>query len=560
MADNKNIKDLTKVKREIPYSLVIVFLVLSFIIIFAGYTYYSSYKKTLTNNVKKELTSICDLKVSQLVLWRKERLGDAKYILNNILIADEIKDFLKDPVHQAGKEKILSWLNQTRDSYDYKEVAVFDFNGKVIFSTEKDIHQDESNISLAKDSLEKKEVVIGDLHKHQTTGEIDVGLFIPVFISKGKEKHAIGGIMLLPDPEKFLYPLIQSWPVPSETAETLLVRQDGNDVLYLNELRHKKNTALSFRVPITNESLTAAMAVRGIEGIVEGNDYRNIPVMAALRKVPDTGWYFIAKIDLKEVHLPAERIVPVIVVFVLVGILAAVLGIGLFSRNKMAAYYRGLYKAEEALRESEEIFQRFMEHSPIYVFFKDENIRSLRLSRNYEAMLNRPLAELLGKSMDELFPSALAKSMVENDKRIMSEGKTLNIEEKLNGRFYQTIKFPINIEGKPRYLAGYTIDITERKEAEEALKQYSAELEKSNKELQEALANIKTLSGMLPICASCKKIRDDKGYWNRIETYISEHSEVLFTHGICPDCEKKAYEELEKLKRSIKKNPEDRSQ
>jgi hypothetical protein len=53
--------------------------------------------------------------------------------------------------------------------------------------------------------------------------------------------------------------------------------------------------------------------------------------------------------------------------------------------------------------------------------------------------------------------------------------------------------------------------------------------------------NIKRLQGMLPICASCKKIRDDKGYWNRIENYIAEHSEAEFTHGLCPDCMKKLY-------------------
>ena len=60
-------------------------------------------------------------------------------------------------------------------------------------------------------------------------------------------------------------------------------------------------------------------------------------------------------------------------------------------------------------------------------------------------------------------------------------------------------------------------------------------------ELQEALAKVKTLSGMLPICASCKKIRDDKGYWQQIEAYISDHSEAEFSHGICPDCAEKIY-------------------
>ncbi len=63
-------------------------------------------------------------------------------------------------------------------------------------------------------------------------------------------------------------------------------------------------------------------------------------------------------------------------------------------------------------------------------------------------------------------------------------------------------------------------------------------------ELQKALKKVKTLSGFLPICASCKKIRDDKGYWNQIEAYISEHSEAEFSHGICPECAQKLYPEI----------------
>ncbi len=126
-------------------------------------------------------------------------------------------------------------------------------------------------------------------------------------------------------------------------------------------------------------------------------------------------------------------------------------------------------KAEEALRHSEEIFRHFMEHSPIYVFFKDKNIRSLKLSKNFEQLLNKPLTELIGKNMDELFPPELAKSMVADDIRILNEGKTVEVDEKLNGRFYTTIKFPIIIDGKAEYLAGYTIDITDRKIAEEAI-------------------------------------------------------------------------------------------
>ncbi len=118
----------------------------------------------------------------------------------------------------------------------------------------------------------------------------------------------------------------------------------------------------------------------------------------------------------------------------------------------------------------EEMFNHFMENSPIYVFFKDDKIRSIKLSRNYEKMLGKPLEELLGKTMDELFPSDLAKSMVADDLRVLKEGKQITIEEELNGRFYTTTKFPIIHNGKPLYLAGYTIDITEHKLANEELK------------------------------------------------------------------------------------------
>jgi DNA-binding response OmpR family regulator len=81
-------------------------------------------------------------------------------------------------------------------------------------------------------------------------------------------------------------------------------------------------------------------------------------------------------------------------------------------------------------------------------------------------------------------------------------------------------------------------DIIERKRAE-------AERDQLIQELRGALANVKSLSGLLPICAGCKKIRDDKGYWSQVESYVQKHSEAKFSHGMCPDCLKKWYPELD---------------
>ena len=80
-------------------------------------------------------------------------------------------------------------------------------------------------------------------------------------------------------------------------------------------------------------------------------------------------------------------------------------------------------------------------------------------------------------------------------------------------------------------------DVTQRKQA-------AAERERLLVEREKALSDVKVLSGLLPICAACKKIRDDSGYWNQIETYIRQHSEAEFSHGLCPDCLRGLYPEL----------------
>ena len=142
-------------------------------------------------------------------------------------------------------------------------------------------------------------------------------------------------------------------------------------------------------------------------------------------------------------------------------------------------------KSRDDLNEMENIFNLFLEHSPFYVFFKDENIRSIKLSRNFEKMLGLPINELLGKSMDEIFPSALAKSMIADDMRIIAEGRIVEVEEELSGKTYSTIKFPIIRKGKPSFLAGFTSDITERKQAEILLDEQSKLLRKLSSRLAE---------------------------------------------------------------------------
>lgn len=102
-------------------------------------------------------------------------------------------------------------------------------------------------------------------------------------------------------------------------------------------------------------------------------------------------------------------------------------------------------------------------------------------------------------------------------------------------------------DGKPLRIVGTHTDITDRKNAE-------IEKQRFLEELSEALENVNLLSGLLPICSACKKIRDDSGYWNQIENYIRDHSEAEFSHSICPECAKKLYPAFAARKKTDKKN------
>ncbi|HQK10976.1 MAG TPA: PAS domain-containing protein [Candidatus Marinimicrobia bacterium] len=199
-------------------------------------------------------------------------------------------------------------------------------------------------------------------------------------------------------------------------------------------------------------------------------------------------------------------------------------------------------RAEEALQYEKSLMDALMNNIPDSIYFKDRQCRLLKISRHMMESLNMTQeSDYYLKTDIDLFGEEFGRATVESDLQLMETGKP--IIGLVEGRklpdgqinWTSTTKIPLrDQDGKIIGLVGISREINEIKQAEE-------QREKIIAELQEALDKIKTLKGLIPICASCKKIRDDQGYWNNVESYIKSHAEVEFTHGICPDCMKKLY-------------------
>lgn len=200
------------------------------------------------------------------------------------------------------------------------------------------------------------------------------------------------------------------------------------------------------------------------------------------------------------------------------------------------------------LQESEEKYRTLVEgaHEAIAII-QDQLI--VFANQKSADLVGMPLTDLIGRPfVDFIWPDDL-KTVMENYEKRMRGGK---IADRYDMRIIGPDDTPlwlavsakrIQWQSRPASLDLMT-DITRRKQLEE-------ERERIIGDLQRALSEVKTLSGLLPICASCKKIRDDQGYWNQIEIYIKNHSQATFTHGIRPECMKKLYPEVyEKMLRT----------
>lgn len=453
---------------------LLAFILLTFMIGAAGYAIFEQNKQAIKDKEISDLGAIADLKVAQIVAWRDAHRRRGEAYLHGSMLPTEVEQWLREGTpSNERKQKILKQLAGIQQVQGYKTVSLLDAKGMVRFSTNDRYQVDAEEKKLAMEAMRRQQVLFSDLHR---SGRGDNGIVIdnvaPLTVADEKKgAHVVGALLFEVDPNSFLYPMIQSWPTQSPSAETLLIRREGNDILFLNELRHQKRAALSLRIPMTNTQLPAVRAVLGQVNDTEGIDYRGVPVVAALRSVPGTPWVMVAKIDKTELFTPI---------------------------NTLQRWVAGLVLAFAACG-----------GALVFLWFKGYQVRYAHLKAQHEAAVER---EMLVKHFDYLtkyandivlLVNAQGRIVETNDRAALAYGytkeqlKSLSLgdlldpgtdwrleeikkNEELKFESVHTRKdgttFPVEnsmraiiIEGE-RYYQAIIRDITERKQTEIALK------------------------------------------------------------------------------------------
>ncbi len=328
----------------------LLFIALAVSIITAGYSYQRSYDKHYRAEVEQQLSSIASLKVSQITQWRKERLDDANFFYNNRDFSVSVNSYINNPKDISAKRRILNWIKNTYRALQYSKIYLYASNGDELISfPESNIKEPYIISEQAFQTVKSGQIYFQDFYRNKTDKRIYLNILIPIHAGPPDTK-IIGTLALYIDPERFLYPLINGWPGESKTAETLIVRREGNEVLFLNELKFQKNTALNLKRPLADSKLPAAMAALGKKGTVEGADYRGVPVIAYIRPIPNSPWLLVARIDTSEVFAPLSERIWFMIILIGVLLIGVGLSVSLILKHQRVMFFKEKLDDADILR------------------------------------------------------------------------------------------------------------------------------------------------------------------------------------------------------------------
>ena len=451
------------------------------------------------------LAAINNLKSLQIQQWRKERAAEIERAAKDSLTIKGAKDELGAPGNLDFQKELQDCLREEMQETEHRSALLFDTQANLLAANDADSeHLYDATRLAIREAIATHAPAFSNFYR-ASDGEIHIDLAAPVCDRDGK---ALAVLVLRHEAASYLYPLISSTLTPSDSAETLLVMRDGDEVLYLSDVRHRAGTALSLRLPLGDSTLAAAQVANGQRGIFVGKDYRGIRVICDLRSVADSPWFIESKVD--EAEILAEVRAKAAVISLMVGLfilLAAVL-VAFYYRGRQTRIMGNLVDAQqrkvEALTQAREVGER---HRTILLAAMDGFCLMDAQGRIQEA--NAAYCRMSGYSEEELLTTGIgdldvgqsADEVAANIKKIF-EGGSAHFESRHRRKDGSDFDVDISVQRLTSdvLMAVFIRDITAKKQARTRIERLSM-LYGALSECSKATVHSTSMAGLMPkIC------------------------------------------------------------
>jgi PAS domain S-box-containing protein len=538
--------------------LFLIFAVAATGIVSAGYLYSRGFQKRFRAEAEAALTAVAELKVGQLARWREERLGDAILLFENERFSARIRRILDDPQDSDARRGLQTWLDRIRAAHDYVRVSILDGHAVERASAPDTPEPVASYLAQgAAEALRTGQIAFLDFHREAADRPIRLAVVVPI-LDTVEPGRALGVLALHIDPEEFVYPLLRRWPTPAATTESILIRRDGHHVLFLNDLRFRENSALGRRIPREQADLLTAMALRGQESVREGVDYRGVRSVAALRAVPDSPWFLIARMDASELYAPARAQLWTLVGLVGVLLVGAAAGVGVLWRDQANRFYRERYQAAKALARSEETLRTVFESARDGILAADAATNGFVIANEAICrMVGYTREELLTLDVTDLHPAEHLPNVLEQyDRQRRGEivlASDLPVLCKDGSVFFADVNStPVVLNGRSCVI-GVFRDITDRMRAEARIGHLNAVL-RGIRNVNQLITRVKDPHRLIQ--EACAMLVDVRGFYSTVVGRTDARGQGIASHasagrrlpalqdalerGELPDCARRA--------------------
>ena len=424
-------------------------------------------ERETSNNLENTLK----LKTNQIENWLNERQGDCIILKDSINLAHSIQQLVQHKNESQLKANLVKHFTSLHSAYRYESIVLVDTRGNVLLSIGNNEDVSGEVHTLLPQLIAEQKILNTDLYREEN-GHIHIDWLVPIILDSTTNQPVIAALILRVDPRESLYPMIQFQSIKSDSAESLLITRDSEQVLYLSDLLFSPDAALKLRLNLNTPALTAASAVKSNQSkTLPGVDYRGVNVLDKFGPIAGTNWMLQVKIDRTEVFNPmwtTFKWIFIILLFAIVGIVAM---LHYFLKQQKTIQHLEL-KSEQA--KSDQILQQFYDLPYIGMAICDP------VSKRW-LKFNDRLCEILGYSHDELIkmtwtemthPEDIETSIKIAEEILHSQVEHRKIEKRYIRKDGQIILTDVEIKSvkKPNGAADYIVvtieDITERKLAE----------------------------------------------------------------------------------------------